>query len=40
MKHSNEAIKMVKAFGYNEEEAVNILDGKNPDGTEFIKLPF
>lgn len=40
MKHSDEAIKMVKAFGYNEEEAINILDGKNADGTEIIELPF
>lgn len=40
MKHSDKAVKMVKAFGYTEEEAINILDGKNPDGTEFIELPF
>ena len=28
------------SYGYDEQEAINILDGKNPDGTEFIELPF
>lgn len=27
-------------FGYSRQEAINILDGKNPDGTPFIELPF
>ena len=40
MEHTKEAVKMVKAFGYTEEEAINILDGKNADGTEIIELPF
>lgn len=40
MEHTKESVKMVKAFGYTEEEAINILDGKNADGTEIIELPF
>lgn len=27
-------------YGYTREEAINILDGRNPDGSEFIELPF
>lgn len=27
-------------FGYTKEEAINILNGLNPDGTKFIKIPF
>lgn len=32
-----ENIKRVESFGYNKKEAINILDGKNLDGTQ---LPF
>ena len=31
---------MVMSYGYTREEAINILDGKNADGSEFIELPF
>ena len=27
-------------FGYSRQEAINILNGKNPDGTHFVELPF
>ena len=27
-------------YGYTREEAINILDGKNADGSDFIELPF
>ena len=33
-------ISMVISYGYTREEAINILEGKNPDGSEFIELPF
>lgn len=33
-------ISMVMSYGYTREEAINILDGKNADGSEFIELPF
>lgn len=35
-----ESVKTVQSFGYTRAEASNILDGKNPDGTKFEKLPF
>lgn len=35
-----ENVKTVQSFGYTKAEAYNILDGKNPDGTDFIQLPF
>lgn len=35
-----EAIKIVTRMGYIREEAVNLLDGKNADGSEFTQLPF
>lgn len=40
MEHTKEAIRAVMGFDYTKEEAVNILDGKNADGSEFIELPF
>lgn len=40
MKHSDFAIAQVMGYGYNRDEAINILDGKNPDGSKFIELPF
>ena len=40
MEHSRDAIRTIMSYGYNEKEAINILDGKNADGTEFIELPF
>ena len=40
MTHSEDSIRTVVAMGYNRDEAINILDGKNADGTEIIELPF
>ena len=40
MKHCEYSTRTVIAMGYNRNEAVNILDGKNADGTEIIELPF
>lgn len=40
MKHAEEDISIVMSYGYTREEAINILDGKNPDGSKFIELPF
>lgn len=35
------SIKIVQGFGYSREEAINILSGLNPDGSEhFNQLPF
>ena len=34
------SIKIVQGFGYSREEAINILNGKNPDGSEYHQLPF
>lgn len=34
------AIKQVMQYGYNRMEAINILNGRNPDGSEFDQLPF
>lgn len=33
-------ISMVISYGYSREEAINILNGKNPNGSNFIELPF
>lgn len=40
MEHTEYTISMVISYGYTREEAINILDGKNADGSEFIELPF
>lgn len=40
MKHTEDDISIVMSYGYTREEAINILDGKNPDGSKFIELPF
>ena len=40
MEHTEDAIHIVMSYGYTREEAINILDGKNPDGSKFIELPF
>lgn len=40
MKHSELYIRKVMEFRYTREEAINILDGLNPDGTPFEELPF
>lgn len=40
MKHCEDSIRTVIAKGYSREEAINILDGKNADGSEIIELPF
>lgn len=40
MEHTKNAISIVMSYGYTKEEAVNILDGKNADGSKFIELPF
>lgn len=34
------SIKIVKGFNYSREEAINILNGLNPDGSQFKQLPF
>lgn len=40
-KTHEEYIKAImKEFGYTRKEVINILDGKNPDGTPFVELPF
>lgn len=39
-KHSDFYINLVMSYGYTREEAINILDGKNPDGSNFVELPF
>ena len=33
-------IEILERFGYNREEAINILNGLNPDGSQFEQLPF
>ena len=33
-------ITRIEEFGYSREEAINILNGLNPDGTQFKQLPF
>lgn len=38
--HSEYYIRQVMRYGYTREEAINILDGKNHDGSSFIPLPF
>lgn len=40
MKHTEDDISIVMRYGYTREEAINILDGKNPDGSNFVTLPF
>ena len=40
MEHTEYDISTVMSYGYTREEAINILDGKNPDGSKFIELPF
>lgn len=40
MEHTEFDINIVMSYGYSKEEAVNILDGKNYDGSEFEQLPF
>lgn len=40
MRHSEFYIKRVMNYGYTRKEAINILDGKNPDESDFITLPF
>lgn len=40
MEHEECDISTVISYGYTREEAINILDGKNADGSEFIELPF
>ena len=34
------SIKIVKGFNYSRKEAINILNGLNPDGSQFEQLPF
>ena len=31
---------IMKEFGYIRQEAINIFDDKNPDGSPFVELPF
>ena len=40
MNHIEYDISVVISYGYTIEEAINILDGKNADGSAFIELPF
>lgn len=40
MEHREDNISIVMNFGYTKKEAINILDGKNPDGSINIELPF
>lgn len=40
MEHSDFYINLVMNYGYTREEAINILNGKNPDGSNFVELPF
>lgn len=40
MKHTEYDISTVMSYGYTREEAINILDGKNADGSNFVQLPF
>ena len=40
MKHLKYDINIVMSYGYTREEAINILDGKNADGSSFVQLPF
>lgn len=38
--HSEPYIGKVMRYGFSRKEAINILDGRNPDGSSFIELPF
>ena len=40
MNHIEYDISVVISYGYAREEAINILDGKNADGSVFIELSF
>lgn len=40
MIHTKNAISIVMSYGYTRKEAINILDGKNADGSDFEELPF
>lgn len=40
MEHTEYSISIVMSHGYTREEAINILNGKNADGSAFIALPF
>ena len=40
MNHIEYDISVVISYGYTREEAINILDGKNADGSTFMELPF
>ena len=40
MEHTEDDISIVMSYGYTREEVINILDGKNADGSDFIELPF
>lgn len=33
-------IDMIMSYGYTRKEAINILNGKNADGSKFVQLPF
>lgn len=40
MEHTEIDINTVMRYGYTREEVINILDGKNADGSSFVELPF
>ena len=40
MEYSEISISMVMNLGYTREESINLLNGKNPNGSEYKQLPF
>lgn len=40
MEHTEYDISTVMSYVYTREEAINILDGKNADGSNFVQLSF
>lgn len=34
------AIRELMSFGYSREEVENMRNGKNPDGSEFVEVPW
>ena len=40
MEEHEVAIEQIIRFGYTRDEAINILNGLNPDGSKMEELPF
>lgn len=40
LEHEDITISMVMSYGYTRKEAINILNGKNADGSKFVQLSF